>query len=287
MKFRWSKSLSPVEAVAWEEILQSSGDPNCVLLAQPGNRAEIQIYVESKTEADALKKEHGGKVVKFKEENWVAMGMEQSVKRTILVRDQMVITLDTSPEFVEALHQKYPKRTLLLFPPDMAFGTGDHATTASCLRILVDLAPELRNQKWSLLDLGTGTGILAIAGRKLGASSVFACDHDPKSIRVSKESFARNEVKGIKLKQVDLLQPKAIEAFPGIPYTIVTANLFSTVLIKVMPLIRKTVDNSGWAILSGILAKQSAEVEASAQGEGFQIVRKVRLGRWVSLLLRP
>ena len=88
-----------------------------------------------------------------------------------------------------------PERPVLLIPAGMAFGTGDHATTATCLRFLADVADSLAGKPWEMLDLGTGSGILALAARVLGAKRVEAGDFDPDSVRTAKESATRRTVR--------------------------------------------------------------------------------------------
>jgi len=277
--------------MAWEEQLELSGETNWVVVAQPGKRFEIQIFCEDEAAAGLLRQEHGGKVQKLKEENWVELSAQQNSGKFLKIRDRIVVTLDPDKAFVKKLQAEYPERTILQFPPDLAFGTGDHATTATCLRFLVDLSRKLNPGKkpWSVLDLGTGTGILAVAAEKLGAERIFACDYDEKSIRVSEKSLQANGIAKdrIELMQLDLLKPGVARALGNRKYTVITANLFSTVLVQVMPQIRRSLAKQGWAILSGILAKQSAEVEAAAKSEGLTLQRKVTRGRWVSLLLQP
>ncbi len=99
----------------------------------------------------------------------------------VKVRDRLVISAESSKAALQKLAAQYPSRIILSIPPHLAFGTGHHATTATVLRFLVDFAKEREGAKWSLLDLGTGSGVLAIAGARLGATQVSASDNDPRT----------------------------------------------------------------------------------------------------------
>ena len=111
----------------------------------------------------------------------------------------------------------------------MAFGTGEHATTATCRRLLADIAAELP-AGFTALDLGTGAGILAIAAKALGASRVEAVDYDPVAVRIAQQNASTNGFRTIKVSRGDVLK-LAIRR----PFDVVLANLFSDVLIAAAP----------------------------------------------------
>ena len=81
----------------------------------------------------------------------------------IKVRDAILLTAETDATKIKALRLSHPQRKIISIPPEMAFGTGDHATTSTCLRLLVDVARARKGTDWTVADLGTGTGVLAIA----------------------------------------------------------------------------------------------------------------------------
>jgi ribosomal protein L11 methyltransferase len=160
----------------------------------------------------------------------------------------------------------------------MAFGTGDHATTATCLRLLADVARARRGSAWSVADLGTGSGLLAIAARMLGSGPVFACDFDPFAVKVAQHNLRRNGIDGVTLREQDVLKWRPRRT----GHTVVLANLFSTVLIEAWPVIARALAPGGDLIVSGILASQAWEVVAAAAGHGLGFTRVVRKGKWVS-----
>ncbi|HYV44585.1 MAG TPA: 50S ribosomal protein L11 methyltransferase [Myxococcaceae bacterium] len=162
--------------------------------------------------------------------------------------------------------------TKLVIEPKMAFGTGDHPTTSLCLET-VDLF--LRdNPAASVLDVGTGTGVLAIAARKLGAGRVVGLDNDPTSVELARENAALNRAENVELSG------KTLEQVEG-TFDLVVANILANTLVELAPLIVPKV--AGRLSLSGVLQHQRGEVEAAyrAQGllsEGFKIH-----GEWIRL----
>ena len=158
----------------------------------------------------------------------------------------------------------------------MAFGTGDHATTSTCLRFLVDIARS-RSGSWSCADLGSGSGLLAIAAKKLGAGDVFACDYDPFAVQVAERNLKRNHVEGVETRELDILKWK-----PRKKYDVVLANIFSTVLIQAFPVIVKTLKPGGDIVLSGILAGQAWDVFTAAAAHGLGFPQVVKKGKWVT-----
>ena len=170
---------------------------------------------------------------------------------------------------------------MLLIPATMAFGTGEHATTAMCLRMLADVSRELFGRELEALDLGTGSGILALAARQFGAGRVEACDFDPVAVRVAKENVVANDIRGIAFRRFDVLN-----WHPSRKWLVVTANLFSTILVKSAAQIAASIEKGGWLILSGILRAQAGEVIAAFERKGCRIERIVRRGKWVTCLAR-
>ena len=166
---------------------------------------------------------------------------------------------------------------MLLVPAGMAFGTGDHDTTATCLRFLADVSDELTGKTWELLDLGAGSGILALAARVLGARKVEASDFDPHAVRTAKENVKLNHLRGVVVKKADVR-----EWTPTRTWEVVAANLFSGLLVEVAPKIVAAVAPGGRLVFSGILRVQEAEVLAAFRKAGLRIDRTVRKGKWVS-----
>jgi len=168
-------------------------------------------------------------------------------------------------------------RIPLIIDPGMAFGTGHHETTRSCLVLMERYAPEVDRERF--LDLGTGTGLLAIAARKLGFTAVTGVDTDPLSIEASLKNIDLNRVEGIELFE------GGIGAAAG-TYDMVAANLISGTLIELAGEIAARLRTPGIAILSGILAGQDDEVADAVERAGLRCGERFRDGKWVSLVCR-
>ncbi len=168
----------------------------------------------------------------------------------------------------------------LVIPAAGAFGTGEHATTAMSLRLLEETARPLA-RGWHLLDAGTGTGILALAARFLGAREVLGLDNDPRAIAHARQNARLNHVARAKFLVADILAWK-----PTRRYDIITANLFSELLIAALPRFRRALRAQGRLIISGILREQAEAVEHALRRRGFTVGEKRRRGKWVALLCR-
>ena len=263
----WSK-LSAVKWVdAWEERFY--GNPNSVITEIKGGKSvRVEVYCEGENEATKIREQFGGSVRELKSRNWVAMSSPKV--EPLLIRDRLVISQ------VEVEPGRYPGKEVIVVPPEMAFGTGDHPTTAACLRFLVDHAAGLESG-WGMLDLGTGSGVLAMAAKKLGAGRVTAFDFDRKAVEVAGLNLVRNGISGVDLFEEDVFRWEGAGTFP-----VVVANLFSSVLIDALPRISGWVEAGGRLILSGILHEQWPAVEERAREWGFSRLEEKVVGKWVT-----
>ena len=272
--FVWSKLSGAKWMDAWEE--RFAGNPNLVIeLIKGGKSIRLRLFCESKQAAEAIVERFGGSISQLAHAEW---SKPVDPPRPVKVRDVLLLTPEVRPAQLALIQQDHPKRQIIMIPPEMAFGTGDHATTSTCLRLLVDVARARRGTNWSMADLGTGTGVLAIAARKLGSGPAYACDFDPFAVEVVKRNIARNGTGGIEVREQDVLKWKPRKT----GYDVVVANLFSTVLIQAWPVIAKSVAAGGDLIVSGILATQAWEVFKAAAGEGLGFTQVVRKGKWVT-----
>lgn len=164
----------------------------------------------------------------------------------------------------------------------MAFGTGEHATTAACLRFLSQETARCA-PAWKCLDLGTGSGILAIAAEKFGAAEVHAMDYDTRAVRAARANARRNRCRRVRITAGDIMAWKPARA----EYRIVLANMFSSVLCAAAARISQAVAPGGCLVLSGILCTQENEVRHAFSSTGMQPGHAARRGKWVTLLLRP
>ena len=265
----WRKLTSAKWEDAWMERLQCVGATRLVVVRLPSRKSlRIEAYALTRKEADALERQFGGQIREIKDKPV----SEPVARKPLAIRDRLWVT--DSPETAQTLDDSRP---VLIIPAAMAFGTGDHATTASCLRLLCDVA-EAQSGPWDFLDLGTGSGILAIAARKLGARKVEGCDFDPHAVRTAKANVALNHAGPIPIRKQDVLQWT-----PPRTWDVVAANLFSQVLIQASPAIAAAVRPGGALILSGILLIQEKEIVAAFQKLGFTFQNVVRKGKWVTL----
>lgn len=157
--------------------------------------------------------------------------------------------------------------------PGMAFGTGQHATTQLCLKALENL--DVSHMK-SCLDVGTGTGILAIAAHKLGIHKVFATDIEGDAVKATLENAKQN--------QVDIHVSK--QSVPGdLQCDLVFANILSVVLEVISADLERALAANGMLILSGILAEEKDTMAAKFTAGSLQLVRDYVQDGWVALCL--
>ncbi len=270
----WSKLSGSQWIDAWEE--RFSGNTNFVMEYIKGGRSvRLQVYCKDEAEAEAIRSQFGGSVRKVKDADW---NKPPALPKPLKVRDRLLVTAETDEERLDALQKQHPKRELIMIPPEMAFGTGDHATTSTCMRFLVDIGKIRRGSEWSVADLGTGSGLLAIAASKLGAKDVWGCDFDPFAVGVARRNIERNNTPRITMAQVDVLDWTP----PREGYDVVLANIFSTVLIQAWPNIAKSLKKGGDLVVSGILADQAWEVFEAAAKEGLGFAEVSKKGKWVT-----
>ena len=173
-----------------------------------------------------------------------------------------------------------PRGALADFPvividPSMGFGTGHHATTRLCLRLLQQL--DLRGAR--VADIGTGSGVLALAAWKLGAAEVTAVDHDPDALENARANIARNGGGGaIDVIQDDLQSLRLERA------DIVTANLTGAVLVRYATELRALVADEGYLVLSGFTPEDLPIIERAF--DGTSIISEQAEGEWAAVCLQ-
>lgn len=172
--------------------------------------------------------------------------------------------------------------THIVIEPKMAFGTGHHPTTSLCLELIGELAKEGRiNEDMDFLDLGTGSGILAIGLAKLGLAGL-AVDIDPQAVVCARENIVANDTD----KAIALSVGGVESVSPDKQYDLVVANILSGPLIEMAGDLVQHVKNGGCLILSGILAEQGDRVSAAYQRRGLNAPEIFTQGEWVALLWR-
>ena len=246
-------------------------DPETIaFITWPDSRAlKIEAYCDERTSRQLVKR-FGGRATKLSRQVWT--GNPVHPRAPLSIRGKLKIFSD-KPSWRD--WQKASRKHAGIFiPAGMAFGTGEHATTATCLRLLSDVAAELP-AGFAVLDLGTGAGILAIAAKALGGGRVEAIDYDPVAVRIARENASTNGFRTIKVFRGDALKLTVRR-----PFDVVLANLFSDVLLAAAPRIARAVKPGGWLIFSGVLRKQAQEVVSVFQALGFSIPKITARGKW-------
>lgn len=171
-----------------------------------------------------------------------------------------------------------PGQSLVVLDPGLSFGTGQHPTTSFCLRELVNARKENLNP--SLLDIGTGSGILAIAAAKLGYTPVHGFDYDPDSIRVAGANARRNRVDHkIRFRRQDL---STLPARGRQKWDVVCANLLADLLTQEAGKILNRVKPGGVLVIAGILSKEFNTLDQHFTALGVQPIRTRTEGEWRS-----
>lgn len=168
-----------------------------------------------------------------------------------------------------------PGELVIGLDPGMAFGTGLHPTTRLCLVALAELV----RPGDQVLDVGTGSGILAIAAGRLGAGRLVGLDIDARAVATAADNAARNDV---------ALTPFAgtLEELPAATFDGLVANLLAGILCDLAPGLFARTRPGGWLVASGVLAEQAADVDAAFVAAGFQPALVRASGDWVSLTSR-
>ncbi|HSA77472.1 MAG TPA: 50S ribosomal protein L11 methyltransferase [Nitrospirota bacterium] len=169
-------------------------------------------------------------------------------------------------------------RINLVIDPAMAFGTGHHETTRSCLALMEKYAADSGTK--SFLDVGTGTGILAIAGVRLGFKRVVAVDTDILAVDAARTNCGLNDASS----EIEIREGSIEDLSKA--FDVIAANLISGVLVQLAPAIASHLKKGGVAILSGILTGQDVEVVASMTRAGLSLLERYHDGKWTSLVVR-
>ena len=246
---------------------------------EEGKGWRMETIAEERPKAAAVRaalKPYGvaAKIEKVPERDWVAESQKglQPIK--------------AGPFFIHGEHDrdKRPKKGIALeIDAGMAFGTGRHETTMGCLKALLRLQ---KTQKFKrILDVGTGTGILAFAAWHLFGKEVIAGDNDKDAVRVARENAGINGLKPhIRVFLSDGYKAKAIR--DRAPYDLITANILANPLIALAPDLARNLARNGRAVLSGLLKTQEKDVLAAHRAVGLELDFRLRLGEWSVLVLK-
>ena len=305
--FVWRKRASAAWLAANEAALREIGGQRLAIISRSDRKTAIaEIAGSSRRDLEKIRSRFGGTIEKLPRD-WLKEFSRSQKSEPIKIGNRLTIYRS-----VTSKKRSRNKNRSLLIPAGTAFGTGEHATTTMSLRLLerctrfwgaqaatpqsssacrrrllkkgsagsrTQQGGSLRSPepKRTLLDLGTGTGILALAAKRLGAARVIAIDHDPVAIATARENARRNKLDNIDFHVAD------VRRWPFPPrIDIITANLFSELLIEILPKLKR----AQRLILSGILREQEAEFVRALKRNGIVIVEMRRRGKWIAILAR-
>jgi ribosomal protein L11 methyltransferase len=295
--FFWRKFAELRWVKANEDLLQARAYGQLIIVRKPGRkRLELEIVCRSRRDSSALLKEFGGRIEALPRK-WLERFARSDAKRIKIGKRLMVVRSINElqrcsvrrplqnfrhrarPDALRTAHSAAGdiKPALLVIPASLAFGTGEHATTAMSLRFLEQLTRRW-NPGWSLVDLGTGSGILALTAKCFGAGRVMGIDNDPAAISVAKSNARLNKIRGATFQLGDVHTWN-----PAQKTDVITANLYSDLLIEILPKLR----GGGWLILSGILRSQQHELVHALQRNHLDIINMKRRGKWMGILAGP
>ena len=246
------------------------------LLARDRTTAIIHLYIkpdENPAEAisflherlDAAHIPHSLLTDQVKEEDWATAW--KKYYHPIPVGSRLVIC----PSWER--YDRDDGRTVLQLDPGMAFGTGTHDTTRLCLTLIEEYCRQGR----PLLDVGCGSGILAIAARLLGASPALGIDIDTTAVRVAEENARLNGVADRSTFVCGDLTQKASGTYP-----LICANIVADIIIRLLPDLPRFLEPEGVFVASGIITEREADVTAAFAANGFQIRKRLESGGWVA-----
>lgn len=229
--------------------------------------AAVQDYQASLRSLGFAIESHGTEIAPLLDEAW-ASAWQQSFPAREVGRRLLVL-----PPWIEA---PATERVTVIIEPGRAFGTGHHGTTEGCLVLLEEALAAAPGA--AVLDIGTGTGILAIAALKLGAPTVLAIDVDPDAVSAAQVNGGRNGCAGLRVR---LAEPQEIpDRFP-----LVLANLLTHTHLALAPQYTRLVAPAGSLVLGGMLQDEDGRVSDALAGAGFITRSRLALEGWASLRL--
>ena len=282
--YLWRKSTTPRWFDAHEGTLRAKANAKLAIIEQPGRRnLQVEVCCKSRTQARSFVRQFGGRIEKLSRD-WLQRFSREQNSKPIKIGKRLVIS-NVGGTLVSRLRTRTKKSgrqgpSHIVIPTGAAFGTGDHATTAMSLRLLEEVSRKLK-PGWSLVDLGTGSGMLALAAKRFGAQRVVAIDNDAQAIATARENARRIRIDHVYFRIGDVRSWRSAHKID-----IVTANLFSELLIEILPELKRSLKHNGWMILSGVLRTQERELRRALRSQKIDIVDVRRRGKWVAMLAK-
>jgi len=202
---------------------------------------------------------------KIAETNWNQVW--ESSFEPVIVNDYVAIRADFHKPIINTKFE-------IVITPKMSFGTGHHATT----HMMIELMKEIDFNGRSVLDFGTGTGILAILAERSGAKTIVAIDNDDWSIANAEENFKKNNCNKIILR-------KSSDAMSEIEFDIILANINKNVILENLVLLDKQLNKSGQILLSGLLEADKDEILRIATELRLKLKKELIRNNWIALRL--
>lgn len=268
----WRKLVEPGWLSEHQKVLQALSGGRLVVISRPGRkRLQLEIACASRNVSRKLVEEFGGRIETWPRD-WLKRFADPGKSKTLTIGKRLLIS--NTGRALASRVSRHEGRFGLFIPASAAFGTGQHVTTAMSLRFLEQLTRKWTNG-WSLADLGTGSGILALAAKRFGAGRVTGIDIDPKVICVAKANARLNEIVNANFQLADVRRWK-----PSAAWDIIAANLYSELLIEILPKLKR----SNWLILSGVLRAQEKEFLRALRRNKIEIAKAKRRGKWIAVL---
>jgi ribosomal protein L11 methyltransferase len=274
--YLWRKLVSQSSLTASEEILRSRLGNELAVIERPGRkRLVLEAGCKSRWRAHRLVSEFGGYIEKLPRD-WQKRFARQQISKPLKVGKRLIISngpgtsVSSGSSRRGALH--------LIIPAGAAFGTGDHVTTAMSLRILEEITRK-NDPGWSMLDVGTGSGIFALVAKCFGAARVIGLDVDPVAVSVARTNARLNKIGGTDFRAVDVRAWRSVGEFD-----IIMANLFSELLVQILPVVKTHLRVGGWLILSGVLRREEHDFIRALKANNLYIPVTRRSGRWIAVL---
>jgi ribosomal protein L11 methyltransferase len=235
------------------------GESSFLFFSEP-SREKIDVLLRSRPGLSLFQEHH------FSYEEW-----QGNILEPVKVENLLIVPPWKNVEAEDGLFR-------ILLDPGVVFGSGLHPTTRDCLRALLYLMSEKPLEK--VLDLGTGTGVLALAAARLGAQKVLAVDLNPLCVKTTRRNVALNRLE----ETIEVLEGNA-EDLAGSPADLVLANIHYDVLARLVD--QPALQRRPWYILSGLLRSQARDIEAGLPARRLKLERKWdHEGTWFTMLVK-
>ena len=240
-----------------------------VYLPATQNEREAIDFIRTQCGAEGI--EVKVEIVGVNEEDWA--NSWKDYYKPIAIGERIVIV----PAWEK--YEKKPHEVIVTMDPGMAFGTGTHETT----RLVIGLLEKYTEEGCRMLDVGTGSGILAICASKLGAKSCNAYDIDDVAVRVARDNIVSNDCDNIVCEQSDLLKSVDLE---GGRYDLITANIVADIIIRMIPDVGRYLKEDGVLLASGIILERSGDVVDAFEKFGYEVAERSVDNGWCALAVK-